>query len=199
MRMTVSGAGQSGTIDLDGSLYTKGDHKGDGVVNMRLEGLAGGTTMQFVEKDGTITLYVNGQRTAIPVSQAQSSGDDLTGVMSKLDLEKYVKDVSVSQHEVLNGDSVTKIVGVLDTSSLLGDFGSQASGGAQVPAELQGVIPSIAKDFGDTRVVLFVNDQTHLVQSALVDLDINAQGKSMHLAVDYGLTSVDKPVDFPSS
>jgi hypothetical protein len=198
--MTMSGSsGESATIDVDGSVYTRGEHAGDGFVDMSVEGLANGVTMQVVRSGGTVSLVVNGQRRSIPAGAAQANGDDVTGMLAKLDLEKYVKDVSVSSHEVLDGKSVTKIVGVLDTSAFVRDFGSETSSAGQVPAEVQGLIPSVARGFGDTRVVLFVDDDTHLLDSALVDLDLHQQGKTMHLAVDYGLTSVDKPVDFPVS
>jgi hypothetical protein len=199
-RLKVSGEGQSASLVISGGVYLKGEHAGDGVVNVTMEGLATPYTMRIVENGQTGWIELNGQRIqTIPGSARRSSSSaGITDTLAHLDFERYVKDVTVSEHEVLNGESVTKVVGVLDTSAFIQDFGQDASSGSQqLPSQLQGLVPTVAKEFGDTRVVLFLSETSYLVESALVDLELHAQGKTVHMELDYGLTGVDKPIEIP--
>jgi hypothetical protein len=199
MRLKVTAEQQSMSMLIDGGFYLKGDRAGDGVLNLKMDGVGTPFTFQYVKKGDSISFDLNGQRvSASAAGMSAGTGAELQQLSDKLthlDLERYVKDVSVSENETLDGEAVSKVVGVLDTSAFIQDFGSQAASAQQLPAGLQGYLPSVAKAFGDTRVVLFISQATHLVKSALVDLDLKADGKTAHVELDYGLTSVDKPID----
>jgi hypothetical protein len=52
--------------------------------------------------------------------------------------------------------------------------------------------------FGDTHAVLYVDDASHLVTRALVDLPLKADGKTFVLHMDFAVTGIDAPVRFPT-
>src|SRR5581483_7055334 len=119
-------------------------------------------TVSYAQRGDTVTVDANGQRVQTSASalraRSGSSMQDFTEKLAHLDLERYVKDVSVDENQMLNGEAVSKVVGVLDTSAFLQDFGTQAaSGSGQLPADLRGLLPTVAKEFGDTRVVLYIS------------------------------------------
>ena len=56
----------------------------------------------------------------------------------------------------------------------------------------------MSEAFGDTNVVLYVSDVTHLPMRGLVDIPIEAAGEKAELHMDFAYTSINKPVVFPA-
>jgi len=135
---------------------------------------------------------------ALPVSPGQSgstSASVSSSALAAFDFTRYVKDVKVQGGQTLNGRSVTKIVGVLDTASLLSAFSklgglSQAAGVSSVP--------NLGGHVTDTRVVAYIDDQTHMLVAALADVSVHASGGDAKLHLDIAITSVNRPVALPS-
>ena len=99
---------------------------------------------------------------------------------------QYVKSVKVSETTLPNGDAADQIVGVLDTQSAAGSLG-------------KGLGLGDLAHLGDTRAVLTISRQTHLVTAALVDMSMELLGKKMTISLTYGLTGVNVPINFPAS
>ena len=90
------------------------------------------------------------------------------------------------------GEPTVKLTGVLDTSAMvegmLGQFGPLVGGG-DMSQMLDGL--------GDTRVVLYVSERSHLPLHTLVDMTIEAGGQSAVMHLDFTITGVNEPVKIP--
>ncbi|MHB8642028.1 MAG: hypothetical protein ACYDA3_03970 [Gaiellaceae bacterium] len=104
-----------------------------------------------------------------------------------------MKDVRVDGGQVLNGQPVTKITGVLDTAALV--QGLASLGGASSVVGL----PSLDGHVGDTRVVVYVDDQTHLLVAALADCSLHGSGTAVSMHLDVAVTGVNQPVALPTT
>jgi hypothetical protein len=123
------------------------------------------------------------QRIRVPAGQA-------TGI-DQFDLVPYVKDVDVDGGQMVGGEPAVKITGVLDTAGLVnGLFGRLGA----VPG---GALPDVSDGLGDTRVVLYVSETSHLPLRTLVDLSLEQGGESAEMHLDFAITNVDEPVAIP--
>jgi hypothetical protein len=113
-----------------------------------------------------------------------------TGI-EQFDLTPYVKDVDVDETATVSGEPAVKITGVFDTSGLvqgmLGQLGS-AAGGA---------LPGFSDSFGDSRVVIYISEVSHLPLRTLLDLTIDAGGDKATMHFDFAITDVNEPVRIP--
>jgi hypothetical protein len=50
---------------------------------------------------------------------------------------------------------------------------------------------------GDTRVVLYISERSHLPLHTLVDMTIEAGGQSADMHLDFTITGVNEPVKIP--
>jgi hypothetical protein len=196
--LQIEAEGQSFAVKLNGGGYSKGPHAGDMFVDMSLKGSTPlplpATSFRIVKRGTTMSMRFGDQRFTLPATQALgSSGTAKANPLAGFDMARYVKDVKVDGGQTLNGKLVTKVSGVLDTASLIEDvakLGSLAQG-AQVPS-LDGKI-------GDTRVVAYVDDATHLIVAALADVTAHGDGMNAKVHLVYGLTSVNKRVRIPAA
>jgi hypothetical protein len=197
-KMTIEAQGQSFAVKLTGGGYSKGPHAGDMFVDMSLNGSTPlplpATSFRVVKHGTTISMRFGDQRMALPATQALgSAGAAKANPLAGFDIARYVKDVKVEGGQTLNGKLVTKVSGVLDTAALIGDvakLGSLAQGAA---------VPNLDGKIGDTRVIAYVDDTTHLVVAALADVTAHGDGMNAKLHLDYGLTSVNKRVRIPAA
>jgi hypothetical protein len=114
----------------------------------------------------------------------------VTGV-EQLDFTPYVKDVQVEDDAMAGGEPAVKLTGVFDTAGLLqGMFGqlAPASGGA---------LPDLSTSLGDTRVVIYISEATHLPLRTLVDLTVESAGEKATMHLDFALTNVNERVSIP--
>jgi hypothetical protein len=123
------------------------------------------------------------QRVTIP--PGQPSG------IEQFDFTPYVKDVKVEDGATAGGEAAVKITGLLDTAGLVqGVFGQLgvASGGA---------MPALSAGLGDTRVVIYISEVSHLPLRTLVDIKVEAAGEKVNMHLDFAITNVNEPVRVP--
>jgi hypothetical protein len=156
------------------------------IVTMRADGIPGFPLSVVSRGDVVWTKMGDGAwvRSAAPAGQA-------TG-LEQFDFTPYVKDVEVEEGQQVAGEPAVKLTGVLDTSAMvegmLGQFGP-LMGGGDVSQVLDGL--------GDTRVVLYVSEQSHLPLHTLVDMTIEAGGQEAEMHLDFAITDVNQPVKIP--
>jgi len=190
--LTVAANGQNVEVALSGGGYLKGDRAGDMIVDVKVSAPIAlpYNTVRVAKVGGNAWMEMNGKRTDFPAS----AGTTQSNTLGALDFTRYVKDVKVQGGQVLGGKPVTKIVGILDTTSLLQGIAKLGSiaGGSPVP-QLEGKV-------GDTRVVIFVDDATHLLVAALADLAFKGATGDVKMHLDLAVSGVDQPVAaLPSS
>jgi hypothetical protein len=179
MRMSFNGA-----TSKDGEWFS-----------MRASGLpnAGDLEMQVVIRGGKAWLNADGRWRSAPVPAGTTSNGTLSAAAFQ-QLARYVKDVRVREHQVIQGKTVTTIAGEIDTQGMVESFakvGSLAEGASFDLSEL-------GLDIGDIHAVLTVDEQTHLLDSALVSFEMKAEGKTAKLDLRYRLSGTNKPVTLPS-
>jgi hypothetical protein len=85
---------------------------------------------------------------------------------------------------------MTKLTGVIDTAGLakgtLGDVTGAGGNGLD-----------LSNSLGDTRVVLYLSEATHLPMRGLVDVPIDVAGQKIAMHLDFAYTSYDQKVEFP--
>ncbi len=199
-RMNLSGeaAGQGFTMKFDGGGYLKGEQAGDFFMqgSMEAPGVPS-TSFELVLRSGRMWMGLGGQWQEIPVpADALEQNGQLENQLANLDFSQFVTDVEVERDTTFLGEPVTKVVGVIDTSgmfdSLLGQLGPLGgSFGTPLPQDFQDAL-------GDTRVVIYVSEATHLVQAARVTLSMDYQGETMTMKLDYYLTGANQPVEIPA-
>jgi hypothetical protein len=130
-------------------------------------------------------MEMDGKRTDFPASAGATMQSSTIGAF---DVTRYVKDVKVQGGQLLEGKPVTKIVGILDTSALL--QGMTKLGNVAGSAGL----PVLGGKVGDTRVVIYIDDTTHLMVAALADFTMNSDSGNVKLHLDFAISGVNRPV-----
>ena len=186
MRLWTSGAPQDFSVTMSGGGYAKGKHAGDFYVLATAENVGFGD-FTLVNRKGRLSMSVDGQRytTVAPPSHKNP--------IQVVDFSKYVKGVHVEHGKELDGQAMTKLSGVIDTGgvvtetlSSLGEVSQLGGGGVD-----------LSKVLGDTHVVLYISDVSHLPMRGLIDIPINMAGTKVTLHMDFAYTSVNEPVAFP--
>jgi hypothetical protein len=185
--LTVAANGQNVEIALSGGGYLKGNRAGDMIVDVKVSApIALPYNSIRVAKVGRSTwMEMNGKRTAFPASAGATTQ---SSTLDALDFTRYVKDVKVQGGQLLGGKPVTKIVGILDTTSLLQGIAKLGSIAGGSP------VPNVEGKVGDTRVVIFVDDTTHLLVAALADLSFKGATGDVKLHLDLAISGVDRSV-----
>jgi hypothetical protein len=109
-------------------------------------------------------------------------------------LARYVKDVRVTEHQLIQGKSVTTIAGEIDTKGMIEAFAKLGSFAEGMSLDLS----KLGIDFGDIRAVLTIDERTQLLDTAFVTFAISAEGKSIEVDLRYRLASANEPVQLPS-
>ncbi len=113
-----------------------------------------------------------------------------TGI-EQFDFTPYVKDVKVEDGATAGGEPAVKVTGVFDTAGLVQGVFSElgaASGGA---------LPDFSDSLGDTRVVIYISEVSHLPLRTLVDMKVEAAGEKVAMHLDFAITNVNEPVEIP--
>jgi hypothetical protein len=191
--LNVEAQGRKTQLVLNGGSYLKGARAGDMMMNIRMSASSAAPfqTMRIAKIGTRAWMEMNGRRIDFPAAAVSPTRSSPLG---GFDVTRYVKDVKVQGGHVLNGKPVTKIVGTLDTPSLLagmaklGNFAGSAG------------LPDLGGKISDTRVVIFVDDATHLLVAALADLSLNSDAGTVKMHLDLAISGVDRPVAaLPSS
>lgn len=131
------------------------------------------------------------QSTPVPAG-AGSNGSMNAAAFQKL--ARYVKDVRVTENQLIAGKSVTTIAGEIDTEAMVEAF-------ADLGALAQGASFDLSKlgvDLGDINAVLTIDERTNLLDTAYITFSMSAEGKSAEIELRYRLASANEPVRLPS-
>jgi hypothetical protein len=185
MRFEVEAEGRKMTMAMQGGAYLKGAQAGDFYFTMTADGAPelNSLNMTIVRHGGTASVRANGRTLSVPAPTAEQQFGSPTQL---LDLERYVKSVSVDETD-LGDRPADRIVGKLDTQALIGS----ASGLATKALGAAGV------HFGDIRAVLFIPRDTHLMEVMFADLDVHAGGQTAHMHISIATSGINKPLAFP--
>jgi hypothetical protein len=184
MHVTVEAKDQKVEVILNGGAYLKGARTGDMVMDMKVSApiaLPFGT-IRIAKVGPSAWMEMDGKRTDFPASTGATMQSSTLGAF---DVTRYVK---VQGGQLLEGKQVTKIVGILDTAALL--QGMAKLGNVAGSAGL----PGLGGKVGDTRVVIYVDDTTHLLVAALADVTMNSDSGNVKLHLDLAISGVDRPV-----
>jgi hypothetical protein len=187
MRLWTSGAPQDFSVTMSGGGYAKGKHAGDFYVLATADNVGFGD-FTLVNRNGRLSMSVDGQRfttVATPVSQSNP--------IQGFDFTDYVKDVRVEHGKELDGQAMTKLSGLIDTGGVVDETLSSLGEVSQ----LGGGGVDLSKVLGDTHIVLYISDATHLPMRGLIDLPVTMAGAKVTLHMDFAYTSVNEPVAFP--
>jgi hypothetical protein len=144
-----------------------------------------------------VTLVQQGHMTWVRAGGAWQRTEALAGQptgLQQFDFSPYVKDVTVDEDAMVDGEPAVKMTGVLDTTSMVeGVFASLggASGTAGLPFD------QLANSFEDTRVVLYLSEATHLPVRTLVDMSVDAEGQKVKIHLDFALEPAKRRVRIP--
>ncbi|MGH3015682.1 MAG: hypothetical protein ACRDNN_12105, partial [Gaiellaceae bacterium] len=109
----------------------------------------------------------------------------------QFDFTPYVEDVDVEDGHDVGGEPAVKVSGVFDTAGLVeGVFNQLGS----VPG---GALPDLSESLGDTRLVLYISEASHLPLRTLLDMSIEAEGERIEMHMDFALSGVNEPVKIP--
>jgi uncharacterized protein YjeT (DUF2065 family) len=158
---------------------------GSSFVTMSAEDVPGFPGVTVVTRGQTAWVNVGGgwQRSELPAGTA-------TGV-EQFDFTPYVKDVDVEDGHDVGGEPAVKVSGVFDTAGLVeGVFNQLGS----VPG---GALPDLSESLGDTRLVIYISETSHLPLRTLLDMSIEAEGERIEMHMDFALSGVNEPVKIP--
>jgi hypothetical protein len=197
-RMRVSGdvAGQTFSMTMDGGGYLLGDQAGDMVMQGVVEG-AGvpATSFSAIIRDGHAYAGFGGVWTEMPMPVGTEATAQLESRLTAFDFTQHVRDVSIDDTTVFLGEPVTKIVGVIDTASLMNALSGQLGGLSEIGGA--GLPTDFIDGLGDTRIVVYVSDETHYVRAAHMSFSLEQQGQTMTMDIDYSLQGVNEPIEIP--
>lgn len=197
VRVVVSAGDQRYTLLMNGGGYFKGPRAGDQFMSMRGEGLPVPMNFQLVSRGGRAVVTANGKTQSFPMLQASAGAQSSNWTAIVGELARYVKSVDVRENSVVGGTRGKLVSGVIDTEGLV-----KAAAGMNVFSRAAGAgtaaFDNMTKTLGDTRIVLFIADGTHLIRSAAITLGLKGVGQGAKVQVFYSLRGVNRPVSIPS-
>jgi hypothetical protein len=192
---TFEGSMSIAVAEMDVRLLFEGATSADGEwFSMRTSGVPGGgdMAMQVLVRGGRTWMDAGGgwrPAGAAPTgSQGTMSGEAFQ------QLARYVEDVRVTEHQLIEGRTVTTIAGDVDTEGMLEamtKLGSVAPSGSSFDFSDAGI------ELGDIHAVLTIDERTHLLDTAFISFSMSAEGKSAEIEIRYRLASVNRPVQLP--
>jgi hypothetical protein len=188
-RVWTSGAPQDLSLSMSGGGYAKGRHEGDFYVVMTSDDVTLFHDVVVVQRNGKLSGSVDG---AVASRFPDQRSDE--SAVAYDDFSPYVKDVRVEHGRLIDGESMAKIAGSIDTKGLVdGSLGSLTELAALGEDGFD-----VANVFGDTRFVLYLSEATHLPMRMLVDIPIKLLGEKIVLHMDFAYTSFNSRLRFPS-
>lgn len=186
-RLTLTGGPQELSLTMTGGGYEQGRHKGDFYVVLTAENLPFHEIV-VAQRSGRASMRVDGSSLGEFPLPAQEEDP-----VQLVDFAQYVKDVRVEHGKLIDDQQMTKLTGVVDTKGLvegtLGSLGGIATAG--------GGGFDLSEAFGDTRVVLYLSEETHLPMRGLVDIPMKIAGERIELHMAFAYTSFNEKVEFP--
>jgi hypothetical protein len=198
VRVVVSAGDQRYTLLMNGGGYFKGARAGDQFMTMRGERLPVPLSFELVSVGGRAVIRSNGRSQSFPAPAGRTAAQTPSWTAIVDNLARYVKSVDVRENSVVGGRHGTTVSGVIDTEGLV-----KAAAGMSIFSKAAGAgtpaFDEMTKTLGDTRVVLFIADKTHLIRTAAITLELKGVGKGAKVEVFYSVRGVNRPVAFPAS
>jgi hypothetical protein len=186
MKMQLESGSNSIGVGVRGGMILKGPRTGDFYATMNSDAASvAPVDVVMVKRGAAIQMRVNGatQSVSLPAGTkpAAAAGFDLNAITP------YVKDVSVSTVDV-NGRTEDNVTGTIDGNALL----------ENLPGVSAGLLSKLGGSLSDIKVSLLIPRDSHLVETALIDMTMHVAKQSMHMTLSYVVTSVNEPLTFPS-
>lgn len=164
--------------------------------SVRTSGLAdgGNVAMQLLVRGSRAWTNTGGGWRSTPLP----AGSRATRTMSAAafqELARYVKDVRVTEGQLVAGKSVTTIAGEIDTKAMVEAY-------AKIGSLAQGTSVDLSKlglELGDIQAVLTIDERTRLLDTAFITFAMSAEGKRAEIELRYRLATVNRPVKLPSA
>jgi hypothetical protein len=184
-RLSLTGGPQELSMTMSGGGYAHGRRAGDVYVLATSDNL-GFRDLVLVNRSGRVSMSVDGH----PVREVPLPNTTAENPIQLVDLSQYVKNVDVEHGKLIDGELMTKLTGVIDTAALAKGALADVTGAGGDGLDL-------SKSLGDTRVVLYLSDATHLPMRGLVDVPMDVAGQKIAMHLDFAYTSYDQKVEFP--
>jgi hypothetical protein len=184
-RMSLTGGPQELNMTMSGGGYAHGKRAGDYYVLATSDNLGFGDLV-VLSRSGRVSMSVDGR----PIGEVPLPNTSAGNPIQLVDLSQYVKDVEVEHGKLIEGELMTKLTGVIDTAGLAKGALAEVTGAGGDGLDL-------SKSLGDTRVVLYLSEATHLPMRGLIDVPIDVAGQKIVMHLDFAYTSYDQKVEFP--
>jgi hypothetical protein len=187
--MSVSAEGMRNSMLFNGATSKAGEW-----FALRTSGVPGGgdLAMQVLHKGGRVWMNMGDGWVSAPAGAATGSGGTMSAEAFQ-QLARHVKDVRVTEHQLVGGKPVTTIAGEIDTQGLI-EAATRLSDFAPQGLDLS----DAGIDLGDIHAVLTIDERTRLLDTAFVSFSMGAQGKSVKVELRYRLASANEPVELPT-
>ena len=184
-RMSLTGGPQELSMTMSGGGYAHGKRAGDFYVLATSDSLGFGDLV-LVSRSGRVSMSVDGH----PVGEVPLPNTTAENPIQLVDFSQYVKDVNVEHGKLIDGEPMTKLTGVIDTAGLAKGALADVTGAGGDGLDL-------SKSLGDTRIVIYLSEATHLPMRGLVDVPMDVAGDKIVMHLDFAYTSYDQKVEFP--
>ena len=190
-RIAMTADGQALDVAFNGATARGGEW-----ISMRTKGAPNGADlkMQLLVRNGRAWVNVDGRWQSMPLPTSAGGSTGTLNAAAFQQLARHVKDVRVTEHQLIGGKPVTTIAGEIDTEGMLDallDAGSFAEG-------LELDVSKLGLEIGDISAVLSIDERTQLLDTATVSLSMAAQGKRATIELRYRLTGANTPVRLPA-
>ena len=189
VQMTFSGGPEElqlsdSVITMKGGGYSRGKRAGDFYVVMTSADLPTGEIV-MVSRAGRASMTLNGAPMGtFPVPEQH------TNPIQLVDFARYVKEVDVEHDKLIDGQLMAKVSGTIDTAGLADGVLSSLPGSGT--AELD-----YSKALGDTRLTLYLSEETHLPMRGLADITMEIAGEKIRMQLDFAYMSYNENLRFP--
>jgi hypothetical protein len=187
--MSVAADGMSMRMLFNGATSGK-----DAWFSMRTSGIPGGgdLAMQVLVRGGRSWTNAGRGWKRGPAAPAGGSSETMSAEAFQ-QLARYVKDVRVTEHQLIGGKPVTTIAGEIDTQGMLEAFASLSS---FAPSGFD--LSDAGIDLGDIEAVMTIDERTGLLDTAFVHFAMSVEEKSVAIELRYRLASANRPVKLPT-
>ena len=181
-RISMTGGPEEFAMTMTGGGYSRGKRAGDFYMVATAENLPFGD-LAVTSRDGHVSMTLDGSPIGnAPIPDAQQNPLEFA------DFSQYVKDVTVEHGKLIDGESMAKLSGVIDTAGLAQGLLGDVTGGSGL---------DLSDALGDTHLVLYLSETSHLPKRGLIDMPIEVAGQKIEMHVDFAYTSYNEHVEFP--
>jgi hypothetical protein len=181
--LTMTGGPQEIAMTMTGGGYVRGKRAGDFYVVATAENLPFGE-LAVTSKSGRVSMRLDGS----PIASVPAPPTRDQNPLAVAEFSQYVKDVKVEHGKLIDGQSMAKISGTIDTAGLAKGLLGDVTGGSGL---------DLSASLDDTHVVLYISEATKLPMRCLIDMGLDMAGEKIELHLDLAYTSYDGRVEFP--